>query len=87
MSRPKRKAKLYNSVRSRLGIIKTDLRSGNPLGFIKKLRMWGIGFLGDKYIAYNLDRNNRKDYLTDFQGVMARFINELYSEILNNKML
>jgi len=79
--------KFYYSVRSRLGVIKTDLREKWPISLKNRLWLWKMGFLSDKYVAYNLLVNNPKDYSTDYQEIMARFINQPYSEILNNKLI
>ncbi len=82
-----KKEKFYYAVRSRLGVIRNDLRKKYPLGLAKRLKMWKLGFIGDKYVAYNLAVNNPKDYTSDFQEVMARFINQPYAEVLNNKLI
>ena len=78
---------LYYSTRSRLGVIKKDIKSKQPLNLIKKINMWRLGFKSDKYIVYNLSSNNPKDYTSDLLEAMARFINQPYAEVLNNKVI
>ena len=79
--------KIYYSIRSRLSIPYSDFKYKWPLGFLKRLRMWKMGFIGDKYIAYDFSNNKPDKYLSDYQQVMARFINAPFSEILNNKLI
>jgi hypothetical protein len=83
----KRWNRSYYKLRSRLAIIRIDLKAKWPLGINKRLKMWKIGLLSDKYTAYDLKRNDYRLYTTDFQEIIARFINYPYSEVLNNKLI
>jgi len=80
-------SKVYYKTRSRLRVIRLDFQSRWPLGLPKRLKMWKLGFLSDKYVAYDLKKNDYRQYTTDYQEIMARFINHPYSEILNNKLI
>lgn len=77
----------YYKSRSRMGVIRLDLKSNWPLGWLKRFKMWKLGFLSDKYAAYDLKRNENHLYTTDYQEIIARFINYPYSEVLNNKLI
>jgi len=79
--------KCYYSTRSRLSIPYLDLKEKWPVGFLDRLKMWKMGFLCDKFVAYDFKKYEPDKYLTDYQQVMARFINYPYSEILNNKLI
>lgn len=77
----------YYKYRAKLGIIKKDLRDKFPLPFFKKVSLWSKGFLAEKYTLYQFDKNNYKDYLSDYHTSMARWINEPFNEMLTNKLI
>ncbi|MFC0604075.1 sugar-transfer associated ATP-grasp domain-containing protein [Winogradskyella pulchriflava] len=77
----------YYKYRAKLNIVKKDLRDKFPLSFFKKLSLWKKGFLAEKYVLYQLDKHNYKDYLSDYNTSMARWINEPFNEILTNKFI
>ncbi|HHW69852.1 MAG TPA: hypothetical protein GX392_00685 [Clostridiales bacterium] len=79
--------KTYYSCKSRFDIIKNDIKSDNNLGFFKRLKMWQLGFLSEKYYLYNLEHNNFRDYLSDHNHEMSRFINQPYNVILDDKII
>lgn len=45
------------------------------------------GFMPDQVALYNLNRQNRKEYLSEFDWYKSRYINEPYNFILNNKLV
>lgn len=77
----------YYKYRAKLNIIKKDLKDKFPISFFKKMDLWRKGFLAEKYTLYQLDKNNYKDYLSDYHTSMARWINEPFNEILTNKLI
>ncbi|EDP71459.1 putative hexapeptide transferase family protein [Flavobacteriales bacterium ALC-1] len=77
----------YYKYRAKLNIIKKDLRDKFPISFFKKMGLWRKGFLAEKHVLYQLDKNNYKDYLSDYHTSMARWINEPFNEILTNKLI
>jgi len=77
----------YYKYRAKLNIINKDLRDKFPISFLKKIEMWRKGFLAEKYTLYQLDKNNYKDYLSDYNMSMARWINEPFNEMLTNKLI
>jgi len=77
----------YYLLRAALKVPYQDLRLGVKLSLLLKLKMWSKGFLSDKYYYYDLAKNDFRLYITDRQRAMTRFINEPYSEILNNKVI
>ena len=79
--------KYYYSTRSRCGIPYNDIKNNSSVGFLSKLKMWKMGFLSDKVVAYDFKNYKANRYLTDHQQAMTRFINYPYSAILNNKLV
>ena len=77
----------YYKFITRINIIKKDLKDKFPIGFTKKIGLWKKGFLAEKYTLYQLDKNNYKDYLSDYHAAMARWINEPFNELLTNKLI
>lgn len=58
------------------------------VSFFKKVRAnLSGGFLADQWILYDLDNNDRHDYLSEFDWYRTRFINEPFSYMLNNKLI
>lgn len=45
------------------------------------------GFLADQWILYDLDHNDKKQYLTEFEWYKSRYINEPFNAVLNNKII
>jgi len=45
------------------------------------------GFMPDQVALYNLNMKNRHEYLSEFDWYKARYINEPYNFILNNKLV
>lgn len=45
------------------------------------------GFMPDQVALYNLNNNNKKEYLSEFDWYKSRYINGDYSFILNNKLV
>jgi len=45
------------------------------------------GFMPDQVAIYNLNRQNKKEYLSEFDWYKSRYINEPYNFILNNKLV
>lgn len=52
-----------------------------------KLRMnVGGGFISDQYVLYDLEKNSRDEYLSEFDWYRSRWINEPFDPMLNNKV-
>ena len=45
------------------------------------------GFLADQYVLYDIPRNPRSDYLSEFDWYRSRYINEPFDFVLNNKIV
>jgi len=45
------------------------------------------GFLADQWVLYDLDHNDRHEYLSEFDWYRSRFINSSYNFMLNNKVI
>lgn len=70
-----------------MGVIKRDIYSENSIDFIRRLKMWALGFESDRYYLYSLENNDYKDYISDYKNAMTRFINCPYDVILNDKII
>lgn len=77
----------YYKYRAKFNILKKDIKDKFPLPFLKKVSLWKRGFLAEKYVLYQFDKNNYKDYLSDYHTSMARWINEPFNELLTNKLI
>lgn len=67
--------------------IPKERKTAAAIGFWKKIGMWRRGFLSNKYILYQLDRNNSRDYLSDYERTLKTYrINRQYREILDDKL-
>ena len=77
----------YYKYRAKLNIVKKDLRDKFPISLFKKISLWRKGFLAEKQVLYQFDKNNYKDYLSDYHTSMARWINEPFNEMLTNKLI
>lgn len=54
------------------------------------VRLWYAifgGFVGDQYALYDLERNSKHDYLSEFDWYRSRWINEPFDAMLNNKVV
>lgn len=54
---------------------------------IKNIIFYFRGFTSDKFIAYELDKNDYKDYLSDYRRITTVLLNGKYNFILNNKLI
>ncbi|QZY53115.1 sugar-transfer associated ATP-grasp domain-containing protein [Leucobacter tenebrionis] len=45
------------------------------------------GFVADQYVLYDLKRNSRSEYLSEFDWYRSRWINEPFDSMLNNKIV
>ncbi len=56
--------------------------------FIKKLKanIFG-GYLADQWMLYDLDHNDKNEYLSEFDWYRSRYINEPFDYVLNNKIV
>lgn len=77
----------YYKYRTKVNIVKKDLKDKFPIALSKKISLWRKGFLAEKQVLYQLDKNNYKDYLSDYHAAMARWINEPFNELLTNKLI
>lgn len=63
-------------------------KSTLKVSFFKKI-YYNIngGFTGNQVVLYNLNKSNKRNYLSEFDWYKSRFINDKYSYILNNKLI
>jgi len=79
-----RKAKLFLLFWRRIVFVHNHFR----VSFWTKLRAnFCGGFLADQYILYNLGKNKKSDYLSEFDWYRSRYINEPFDFVLNNKIV
>ena len=78
------KVKLFVIFWTRIVFVKNKTN----VSFINKLKsnFFG-GFLGDQHTLYDLNKNNKKDYLSEFDWYKSRVINEPFNDMLNNKVI
>ena len=64
-----------------------ERKAGVNIGTLKKIGLWKRGFYSNKYILYRLDRNNPKDYLSDYDRMTKTSkINGFYKVMLDDKL-
>ena len=63
-------------------------KSHMKVSFVKRL-YYNIngGYVGDQVVLYNLNRKNKREYLSEFDWYKSRYINGNYKFILNNKIV
>lgn len=82
--------KLFNKLRlfvlyfRRILFVKNNFKCG----FFKKLRanICG-GYLADQWILYDLDHNDKDEYLSEFDWYRSRYINQPFDFVCNNKIV
>ena len=57
------------------------------MSIFKKIKLWGKGFLAEKYTLYQFDKNDSKKYFSDYHASMSRNINEPFNDLLTNKLV
>lgn len=57
------------------------------LSFYHKLRAIKYGFSSDFYHMYHLEKNNPKDYISEYKRVLSRNINDKYKIVFDNKLI
>ena len=50
----------YYKYKTKLNILKKDLKDKFPLSLAKKISLWRKGFLAEKHVLYQFDKNNYK---------------------------
>lgn len=45
------------------------------------------GFLADQWVLYDFDKNDKREYLSEFDWYRSRYINEPFNCLLNNKVI
>ncbi|MBD3289162.1 hypothetical protein GF337_10185, partial [candidate division KSB1 bacterium] len=69
-------------------LLRKELKSPIKTGVRQKLDMYKIGFLSESYIIYQLDKNESRHYLSDYDRfVKTPSINRSYHIILDNKLV
>ena len=78
-----KKVKLFVLYWTRIVFVKNHFKCS----FLKKLRanFFG-GYLADQWMLYDLDHNDKNEYLSEFDWYRSRYINEPFDFILNNKI-
>lgn len=79
------KAKLFVLYWRRI-IFAKDHFKNVPLTKKLKANVCG-GYLADQWMLYDLDHNDRNEYLSEFDWYRSRYINEPFDYMLNNKIV
>jgi len=79
--------KVYYSIKHKYDLIKKNNKFKVPLSFTKKMLYLHRGFLSEKYYLYELYKNDYHLYLSDYQSLQAKWINDPFTEILTNKYI
>lgn len=59
-----------------------------PVPFHKKIKANLLGgYLGDQYMLYDLDRNDKREYISEFEWHKSRYINEPFNDLFDNKII
>lgn len=59
----------------------------SDISFTKKMNLLFKGFSSESAIMYQLDKNNYKNYISDYQQMLTGTINGEHSYVLNNKVV
>lgn len=71
-----------------VGLVKKEINASAPVPLQERLRLVTGGFLSESYVLYQLDRNDRSQYVSDFQRyVRTPDLNGKYSILLKDKVL
>lgn len=79
-----KKIKLFVLYWTRIVFVKNTFK----VSFFTKLRanLFG-GYLADQYVLYDFKRNDKKEYLSEFDWYRSRYINEPFDFAFNNKVV
>ncbi len=79
-----KKLKLFVLYWTRIVLVKNNFK----VPFFTKLRanIFG-GYLGDQYILYDFENNDKNEYLSEFDWYRSRYINEPFDFAFNNKVV
>lgn len=77
----------YYKIRTYINIVRKDLRDKFPISIFRKIGLWRKGFLAEKYTLYQFDKNDYRNYFSDYHASMARTINEPFNDLLTNKLV
>jgi hypothetical protein len=71
-----------------LRLVQEELDTGSPVSWRDRLRMITAGFLSESYFLYQLDKNDRSQYVTDYQRwIRTPDLTGKYRVLLNDKLL
>jgi len=45
------------------------------------------GYLGDQYVLYDFDKNDRREYISELEWYKSRYINEPFNDMFDNKII
>lgn len=79
--------RVFGSLKSMLAIIVSELKSKSEINFLKRMKLLLRGFYSSNYIQYNLEENDIKDYVSEYQFRKTKFINKDLYYILDNKIV
>lgn len=77
----------YRMLRSKFSIIVKDLKTKTNISINKRISLLMKGFFSYHYILYDLENNDIKNYLSEYQRRKTKFINGQASFILSNKLV
>jgi len=89
------------SMNSKLGRLRRRLELGSryvfriwgaknhlSVPFHKKLKANLLGgYLGDQYMLYDFDKNDKSEYISEFEWYKSRYINEPFNDMFDNKII
>lgn len=78
---------VYRKANTKRTFLLKEFKSPLSIKLKKQLKFNKDGFLSESSIIYNLADKNKKSYLSDYQRLRTRYINESYSFILDDKIV
>ncbi len=66
--------------------IRTDPSRKEPIPLHKKIAMWRRGFHANRWYYYNLDKNDRRLYVSDFYNLLTYPKNGRYTSLIDDKL-
>lgn len=87
MTKSYRMYRIYLLFRAKISILVDHIKSKMKIPFKERIKCLFKGFKGGAYYIYDLQNNDYRKYLSDYEREKSSFINEESYSIVNNKIV